>query len=88
MNDNNWHEGINDDGETEYIKRIKLYGSCTLEMFDEISSTKQFSKNGQVLKLDAQHHKVALNNNGTCTVEQFGNLEAAERTYNTIRSTI
>ena len=84
----NWHESINDDGETEYIKRIELYGSCTLEMFDAISSTKQYSKSGQVLKLDTQHHRVALNDNGACTVEQFGSRAQAERVYNTIRSTI
>jgi len=84
----NWHIGTNADGETEYTKRIELCSACTLEMFNEISSTKQFSKSGQVLKLDTQHHRVALNNNGTCTVEQFGNRDQAERTYNTIRCTI
>ena len=84
----NWHIGINQDGETEFTRRIDLYGSCTIGAFDKISSTKRFSKNGQVLKLDSINHKVALNNNGTCTIEQFGSLEIATRAYNTIRSTI
>ncbi len=81
---------IYNNGKVEELEvgRIKLYSACTREMFNAISSTKQYSKSGQVLKLDTQHHKVALNDNGTCTVEQFGNREQATRTYNTIRSTI
>lgn len=66
----------------------KLYAHCTVEMFNTIKATKGHSKNGKMLIIDARNHTVALNDNGTCTVEQFGSLEIAKNKFNEMRSTL
>lgn len=68
--------------------KAKLYTACTPQIFDEVESTDQVTKNDRILKLDAKNHRVALNAKGVCSIEQFGTLKQAKETYNTIRRMI
>lgn len=66
--------------------RIKLSSHCTVAAFRAIRPTKSHHKNGKTLIVDILSHRVALNNNGHCTVEQFGSLAIAKEKFNLIRS--
>ncbi len=65
-----------------------LYTHCTRTMFFAIKATETYEVEGKTLILDAKNHRVALNDNGVCTVEQFGNLEIAENKFNQIKETL
>ena len=63
----------------------KLYTASTVSMFNSIPWTVRLTCNGKILVLDTKHHRVALNDNGTCTVEQFGSLKAASDKFKDMR---
>ncbi len=62
-----------------------LYTHCTRTMFFAIPITEVHEVEGKTLILDAKDHRVALNDNGVCTVEQFGNLQIAIDKFNQIK---
>jgi len=65
-----------------------LYTHCTRTMFFAIPATEVHEVAGKTLILDAEDHVVALNDNGVCTVEQFGNLGIAENKFKQIKETL
>lgn len=74
----------NHDGETEFHKVPELKSSCTSDMFANARFDIILSEARRTIKLDTRNHKILLNNRGTCTVEQFGNLEITRDRYDRI----
>ena len=74
----------NQDGETEFHVVPKLVSTCTSDMFAEARFDMFHSKARRTVKLDTCNHIVLLNDRGTCTVEQFGNLEITRAKYDRI----
>ena len=67
------------------ISLPKLYTHCTRDTFNAMNASDSFHHAGKVLIIDHVNHKVALNDNGTCTVEQFGSKTIAEAKFNQIK---
>lgn len=65
-----------------------LYSHCSRTEFFSIQATEVYEVESKTLVLDAKDHRVALNDNGVCTVEQFGNLGIAKDKFNKIKDTL
>jgi len=61
-----------------------LCAYINLENFNAATFAKTRKKRGRILKLDARNHKVLYNDNGECSVEQFGSLPIAVAKYKEI----
>ena len=79
-----WIKTVNDDGETEFRPVKNLIGRCTVEAFNSSHVSKNFRKGKRSVKIDGRNHRVLLNDDGECSVEQFGTIGQANRRYKRI----